>query len=169
MYVDVLGKNVALRRFEINKHAVYAIKKITGDKENEIVSYFYEMGMKLFNDSISRKRIPQRCMRKVLVYYKDTDLQLRFDVWSDFFRSRYSTDDNVGLNMSLTFPNDRYTLVGKNVLAMIAESGLSLDDSQIVEIAKPEEKVYKCLKKNESLSSKKIDALPVELMKFTRR
>lgn len=139
-------KPVKLAAFDINHSLLHVLKVLTGDKENDIVKYFYEIGMTLFIDSISRKNLPQRCNRTSMLFYKDTDIQVRFEVWSSYFRSDYD-NSKVNLFMRVQHPNTMLTIKGSNVVDMITETELSLSNHQIMNVEKPEERLYKCLKK----------------------
>jgi hypothetical protein len=113
-----------------------------------LVTYFYELGIKLFNDSISRKKIPQQCNRVVKTFYKNTQLQVKFEVYARIKGWNYMTNEGpIKLRMTLNFPNDTRTISGKDIDAMFAESALGLSDEQVVTFEKPKEKLYKCLKK----------------------
>jgi hypothetical protein len=141
----VEGKDVELGQFSFNKSILYAIKTITGDKENEILSYFYDIGIQLFQDAISRKRLPQRCDRKVKIFYKNSNFQVRFEVISNYFKSTYN--DKVILSMYASCPQDNICIDGKDFSQAISEAGLGLSDQQVAIAYKPEEKLYRCLTK----------------------
>lgn len=142
---EVLDKDVVFGSFYFNKSLLYAIKTVTGDSENEILSYFYNIGIKLFEDAISKKRLPQRCDRKVKLFYKNSNFQVRFEVISTFFRSKYN--NQIALSMYASFPQENIYISGRDFAEIIAETGLGLSDQQVVSVEKPEEKLYKCLTK----------------------
>jgi len=142
---EVEGKNVELAQFSFNKSMLYAIKTVTGDKENEILSYFYDIGIQLFQDVISKKKLPQRCDRKVKIFYKDSNFQVRFEVISTFFRSTYN--NKIALSMYASYPQENIRIDGKDFSQAISEVGLGLSDQQVAVASKPEEKLYRCLTK----------------------
>jgi hypothetical protein len=147
MIQKVNGREVKFSAFTVNESIFFALKKISGDSENEIISYFYELGMQLFNDSISKRRIPNLCQRIVKVFYKDTELQVKFEVYARIRPwSNSNTTDPISLTMDLTCPNIKKTLSGNAINDMFSEVGLGLGDTQVIDIKKPEEKLYKCLR-----------------------
>lgn len=146
MFAKVNGKEVVLEQFRMSESLIYALKSISKDSENDIVTYFYNIGLQLFNDVISRKRLPQRCDRKVKLFYKETGIQVRFDVWSSYFASDWD-GSKVRLHMTLSSPQDMRVLTGADVANMMTEIGLGLSDNQVTTIEKPQEKTYKCLTK----------------------
>lgn len=150
MIAKVLDREVHLERFSINNSLIFALKSMSGDKENDIVTYFYELGIKLFNDAVSKKKVPNRVQRVIKTFYKDTQLQVKFEVSSGYLQTQGPYDTltrHVGLHMSLTYPNDVRTLSGKDIETMFAEAGLGLGDGQVTTVNKPEEKLYRCLRK----------------------
>ncbi len=151
MIARVNDKPVVMGQFKFNHSLVFALKSITGDSENDIIKYFYELGIQLFNDVIRRKKLPQRCDRKVKTFYKNTNMQVKLEVWSSYFNSEYEyAKDKVTLHMALSFPNDIRVLEGNQVSDMLSETGLGLSDEQVTLVEKPEEKLYRCLRKNQA-------------------
>lgn len=144
--LDINGvlKIVKLDSISFNESLLYALSRVSGDSENEITTYFYNLGMTLFNDCISRKKLPKRCNRKVKIFYKDTSLFIAFTVWSDFFASRYS--DTISIRMEVTVPQSFKRVYGRDVEDMLMETGLQIGESPIMEISAPQSEVYKCLK-----------------------
>jgi len=140
---EVEGKDVELAQFIFNKNMLYVIKTITGDKENEILSYFYDIGIQLFQDVISRKSLPQRCDRKVKIYYKNSNFQVKFEVISSFFKSTYN--NKITLSMYASCPQENIYINGKDFSQVISEVGLGLSDQQVTVASKPKEKLYRCL------------------------
>lgn len=149
MLSDVLGKKVKLDEISINQSLVYAIKTLSGDSENEIIEFYYNLGVKLFIDCVSRKTIPQKCNRVVKLFYKNTSLNTRFEVRSTFFRSMYTGHDpkEVKVYMDITFPNDKLILDGQKIIDSINDNTMGFTEDQCVNLEKPREKVYKCLTK----------------------
>lgn len=147
MIIKVNNIPVELNFFKVNDALLFALKTISSNSENEIITYFYEIGIKLFLDSISRKKLPQRCNRTVSVPYKDTNIQVKFDVWSSYFpNNNLVTKDHISLNMEMKFAQETRHIPGYIIEAMLAEVGLDLNDQQVVEVQKPTSKLYKCLK-----------------------
>lgn len=142
--MHTLKKPVVFQSFRFNESLLYAIKTISGDSENEVFSYFYNLGDKLFKDCISRAKLPKSCNRRVKIFYKDTNIQVRFDVWSNEFESKWS--DKVILYMSVSFPSTIKTIEGTSIENMLTETGLGLSDEQFLSLEKPSEEKYKCLR-----------------------
>lgn len=151
MIRKAFGREVVFEQFTLNESLIFALKSISGDTENDIISYFYDLGAKLLSDSVNRKKMPQQCNRVIKTFYKDTQLHVRFEVFARFKHWRYESDNNSGepikVLMELTFPNDSKYLKGSDIDSMFTETGLGLNDDQVVIINKPQEKLYKCLKK----------------------
>lgn len=141
-----LKRPVMFDHFNFNESLLYAIKTISGDSENEVFSYFYNIGDKLFKDCISRTKLPKSCNRKVEIFYKDTNILVRFDVWSTYFNSTFYSDDKIHLFMSVNYPNNMRKISGSHIENMITETGLGLSDEQVLSLQKPSEEKYKCLR-----------------------
>jgi hypothetical protein len=147
MITKVKDRPVRLNHFKVNDALLFALKTISNDSENDIITHFYEIGVKLFLDSISKKRLPQRCNRTVSVPYKETNIQVKFDVWSSYLDSdQYMTKDVISLSMEMKFAQEIRHISGDAIEAMLAEVGLNLSDQQVVEVKKPQTKLYRCLK-----------------------
>lgn len=171
MYIaTVNGNDVLFKSFTLTESLLYVIKKVSNEKENDIISYFYEMGIKLFNDCISRKTLPMRCNRTVKVFYKNTDIYVKFGVYSDYFsrKTSFGGSRETGLYMFLDHPRDsRITIYGKDINDSITENLLDLSDEQVLKAKKPQQKKYKCMGQSgvSSLDKKHVDLLPQELVK----
>lgn len=148
MITRVNHRDVVLESFKMNHSLMYAIKSLSGDSENQIVAYFYELGIQLFNDCISRKKLPLRCNRSIKSFYKDTKVQVKFEIWSTYFNSSYSR--TIDLRMAINYPKQNLELSGDQVTAMLEETGLGLSDAQVTVVDKPEEKFYRCQRKNQA-------------------
>jgi len=165
----VNNRPVIFKSLQISNSLMYAIKAISGDSENDIVTYFYNMGISLFNDVIGKRKIPMRCNRTVKILYKNTDLCVKFDVWSTYFSSKhYSYSSEIQLTMSVAcIANDYLYINGAKMDAMLAETGLGISSVPVIEARKPEEKKYRCLEKSEpqrsSVSDDDWEQLPAEL------
>jgi hypothetical protein len=148
MITEISGIPVKLNQFKVNDTLLFALKKLSGDSENDIITHFYEIGVKLFLDCIRRKRLPQRCNRTVSIFYKDTNLHVKFDVWSGYLHDNvWHYKASIDLNMEIKFAQEIRHISGDAIEAMLAETGLNLSDEQVVEIEKPKNKLYKCLKR----------------------
>jgi hypothetical protein len=146
----VLDKDVVFKQFIYNESVMYALKCISGDSENDILNYFYDLGIKLFTDSVSKKRIPRQCQRVVNLFYKETQLQVKFEVHTGYFTNHYAwreSSNEVDMTMTLSFPSITGWISGSRIVNSTAEVGLGLSDEQAITIEKPQEKLYKCLKK----------------------
>ena len=148
MIAIVKDKEVTLDEFKINNSLIFALKKLSGDSENDIIKYFYELGIPLFNDVVRRKKLPSRCDRKIKTFYKDTDVQVKFEVWSSYFDSNYEWQKGkISLRMNISFPQDSLHIDGQKISDMLSETGLGLNDEQVTVVERPQEKLYKCLTK----------------------
>ena len=158
----VAEKPVTFGQFKFNNSLMYAIKSVSGDSENEIVAYFYEMAIQLFNDCINRKTLPQRCNRTVKVFYKNTDFQVKFEVWTNYFKSSYN--NTIHINMALGYPGDYTTIDGQKIDSTLFETSIGLTDEQVTVVKKPKEKTYRCLNNNNSTIA--TSTLNNEMMSF---
>jgi len=138
-------KPVVFKSFIYSESLLYALKALSGDSENDIINYFYEIGIKLFLDSISKKKRPKRTMRAIKLFYKQTNLMAKFEVHTGFYAATYDTNI-VSLTMELKFLSDMRHISGSQLLGTLTEVNLLLSDAQIVNIEKPSENVYKCMK-----------------------
>lgn len=154
----VNDKPVELELFKISNSLVFALKSISGDSENEIITYFYNIGITLLNDVLSKKKLPMRCNRSVKVMYKDTNMLVRLDVWTSFFASKYQSTNKISLYMTANNVVTDLMRIDKQAMSnMLAETGLGLSDNPVLEINKPDEKVYKCLQKKKVTEDSDID------------
>ena len=155
MYIDkVNGKSVKLDALRISNSLMYVLKSLSGDSENDIVTYFYEMGISMFNDAVSKKRLPQRCTRKVKIFYKNTGVCVKFEVWSSYFNSVYNSGRDINVHMSAGhIVNDWVQIRGDKIDNMLSETGLGLGDDLVVKANRPVEKKYRFQKKQEAQQS----------------
>lgn len=168
------GRDVKFQNFSVDKSLLYVIKEVSKDTETQILSYFYDIGMKLFNDVATKSKLPQRCNRTVKVFYKDTDVFVKFDVYSSFFNKTrkydyYSPNDNILIYMTLAYPRSAHVNIsGQELENIITEKGLGLSDEEMSKADKPSQKKYRCMVEKgdrSSVSKPDVDmsALPKEL------
>jgi hypothetical protein len=150
MIAKVNDREAILKQMSVDVGLMFAIKQISGESENDIISHFYELGVKLFKDSVERKRktrkMPRTCDRTIKLLYKETKLQVKFRVyaWLDF--AGYTSGDKVNIYMFLSWPLDVKIISGLDVEQMLVESGLGFSNSPLFVVEEPEQKLYKCLK-----------------------
>jgi hypothetical protein len=161
---SVKGKNVALQNCQISNNLIYAIKGISKDTENEIVSYIYTIAVELLNDALNRARLPSRVNRTVTVMYKNTDLCIKIAVWSSYLDSKYEHGSkNIGFYIQVSpYSSDYINIKPQEIDTILAENALGLSNDQVIVAQKPKLKLYKCLKKKKESGSWK-DDLPQAL------
>ena len=145
----VKNRPIELYSFKINSGFIFALKSITNESENDIVSYFTDLGIRILNDCFSKRYPPRRCLREVVLLYKQTNMPFRLEVWTSYlsYDGFSSKNDPARAYISVSFPKESTTIPGKEVLDMIAERGLSLCDDQLLTATKPIEKTYRFLNK----------------------
>lgn len=167
MYIGSVNyKPVQLGLMKISNSLLYAVKTISGDSENEIITYFYNLGVSLFNDAISRRKLPQRCNRTVKLMYKNTSLGFKLDVWSSYFNHKWYSGEKIQVNITVGhIVSDWRQINSKDLNNMLSETGLGLNDEPVIDARKPISKTYKCLANKPRSSVDNIDysALPEEL------
>ena len=162
------GKSVVFGGFRLSNNLLYILKSISRDSENDIVTYFYNMGLTLFIDVTNRKKLPLRCSRVVKVFYKNTGVCVKFEVWSSYFKSDFSKTIEVSMSLSHIVGDWRH-INRNNMDTMLSETSLGLSDEPVLRAKTPQMKLYKCLEERKPRSSvsedKKINwsALPQQL------
>ena len=141
---------VNLSFMRINESLLFALHQISGDSENDIMTHFYNMGLELFMDSVSRKRLPQRCYRRVKIFYKNTPILVSFTVWSSYFNidsKLLLNDKKIDLYVEATFTSSYKRVLGDQMSDMLTEVGLGIGNTSVLSADKPSEQLYKCLRK----------------------
>lgn len=152
MIVAKIGeRDVEFHGLSLSEPLLFALKSVSKDSENEIISYYVELGLKLFRDAISRKKLPQKVNRVTNILYKDTKIISKFEVYTSYLDSEYSISKNIILYMKLSNVNTYIDISGSKIESMMVESGLDLNNSQVVNIEAPREKKYRCMNKEENL------------------
>lgn len=166
--MKVNGKSVRFGSFRLSNNLLYILKSASKDSENDIITYFYNMGLTLFTDVTNRKKLPLRCSRVVKVFYKNTGVCVKFEVWSSYFKSNFSKAIEVSMSLSHMVGDWRH-INRESMDAMLSETSLGLSDEPVIRARPPQIKLYKCLEEKKPPSGvsedKKIDwsVLPQEL------
>jgi hypothetical protein len=161
---SIKGKNIVLKNYQISNNLLYAIKSISKDTENEIISYIYSIAVELLNDVLKRAKLPSRVNRTVTVMYKNTDLCIKIATWSSYFDQKYHFgSENMGFYIQAApYSIDYVSIEPQQIDTILAENALGLSNDQVIVAQKPKLKLYKCLKKKKESSTWK-DDLPQAL------